>query len=60
VLLGFGSVLAGILGHLRCAGGRPGHGILSACLLVLAVGSLWTTVERTRHAAAVLDRKEAP
>jgi CDP-diacylglycerol--glycerol-3-phosphate 3-phosphatidyltransferase len=60
VLLGFGSVLAGIAGHLACGGGRPGHGILSACLVLLAGGSIWTAVERTRHAVAALGRSEAP
>ena len=60
VLLGFGSVLAGIVGHLTCAGGRPGHGILSACLVLLAGSSLWTAIERTQHAAAALGRRGAP
>lgn len=54
VLLGFGSVVAGIVGHLTCPLGRPGHGVLSACLVVLAVGSTATAVERTRHALATL------
>jgi CDP-diacylglycerol--glycerol-3-phosphate 3-phosphatidyltransferase len=55
VLLGFGSVGAGIVGHLTCvASGRVGHGVLSACLLVLAAVSVWTAIERARHAGAVL------
>jgi CDP-diacylglycerol--glycerol-3-phosphate 3-phosphatidyltransferase len=55
VLLGFGSVLAGIVGHLTCvATGRPGHGVLSGCLVVLAVVSARTATDRTRRAAAAL------
>lgn len=61
VLLGFGSVLAGIVGHLTCVGGgRPGHGILSACLVLLAAGSVWTAIERTHQARTALGRKDAP
>ena len=57
VLLGFGSVLSGLVGHLTClATGRPGHGILSACLVVLALVSVWTAVERAGYAAAALRR----
>lgn len=60
VLLGFGSVLSGLVGHLTClATGRPGHGILSACLVVLAGVSVWTALERGRHAATVLRRDGA-
>lgn len=59
VLLGFGSVLAGIGGHLACVvTGRPGFGILTACVVVLAAVSTWTAIERTRHALGVL-RQEA-
>jgi phosphatidylglycerophosphate synthase len=60
VLLGFGSVLAGIAGHLGCGGGRPGHGILSACVVLLAAASVGTAIERTRHAAAAVGRREPP
>jgi CDP-diacylglycerol--glycerol-3-phosphate 3-phosphatidyltransferase len=60
VLLGFGSVVAGIVGHLTClVTGRPGHEILSACILVLAAVSTWTAIERARHAAAMLRRAGA-
>jgi CDP-diacylglycerol--glycerol-3-phosphate 3-phosphatidyltransferase len=60
VLLGFGSVVAGIVGHLTCVGtGRPGQGLLSVSLCVLAVVSAWTAVERTGRARAEL-RQEAP
>jgi CDP-diacylglycerol--glycerol-3-phosphate 3-phosphatidyltransferase len=55
VFLGFGSVLAGIVGHLTClATGRPGHGLLSVGLCVLAALSVWTAVERTGRAIAAL------
>jgi hypothetical protein len=60
VLLGFGSVLAGIAGHLTCRlADRPGHGVLSACLVVLAAASTWTAVERARHAARALRGRAA-
>lgn len=59
VLLGFGSVISGIVGHLTCTvTGVPGRAVLSGCLVVLAIVSLWTAVERGRHAAAAL--REAP
>jgi CDP-diacylglycerol--glycerol-3-phosphate 3-phosphatidyltransferase len=60
VVLGFGSVLAGIVGHVTCvATGRPGHGVLTLTLAVLAVLSVWTAIERTRNASAAL-RGESP
>lgn len=60
VLLGFGSVLAGIVGHLGCPQGRPGHGVLSACVIALAVASVWTSLERGRHAARALGPGDTP
>jgi CDP-diacylglycerol--glycerol-3-phosphate 3-phosphatidyltransferase len=54
VLLGFGSVFAGIVGHLTCPQGRPGHGALSACVIALAAASVWTSLERSRDAARSL------
>jgi len=60
VLLGFGSVLAGIAGHLACGGGRPGRGILSACIVLLAAAAIWTAIERTRRAVAAVGRREPP
>ena len=60
LLLGAGSVLSGLVGHLTClATGRPGHGILSACLIVLAAVSVWTAIERASYAAAALRRDDA-
>jgi phosphatidylglycerophosphate synthase len=55
VLLGFGSILAGIVGHLACPyTGRPGRGLLSVSLVLLAAISTWTAIERTRRAADML------
>ncbi|HWP65594.1 MAG TPA: CDP-alcohol phosphatidyltransferase family protein [Candidatus Limnocylindria bacterium] len=58
LLLGGASVLAGLVGHLTCPGGRPGYGVLSLSLVVLAGVSVWTAVERGRRAAAALRGSE--
>jgi phosphatidylglycerophosphate synthase len=60
VLLGFGSVVSGILGHLFCpTTGGTGRDILAAFVLGLAAVSVATALERVRHAANAL-RKDAP
>lgn len=55
VLLGFGAGISAIASHLGCAvlGARQDT-VLVAALVVLALVSLWTAAERTRHAHRVL------
>jgi phosphatidylglycerophosphate synthase len=60
VLLGFGSVLAGIVGHLFCpVTGGTGRDVLAAFVVALAVVSVATAIERSRHGANEL-RKDVP
>lgn len=56
VILGFGAWLSGLVAHLTCgARGAPTDVVLEAAVVVLAVLSTWTAVQRARHAARALD-----
>jgi CDP-diacylglycerol--glycerol-3-phosphate 3-phosphatidyltransferase len=56
VLLGFGAWGSGLAAHLACPLlGRPTHAVLAAAVVLLAIVSLATAVERARHAARTLD-----
>jgi phosphatidylglycerophosphate synthase len=55
VLLGFGAWLSGLAAHLLCPlMGRLTHAVLAAAVVLLAIVSLATAIERARHAAQVL------
>ena len=55
VILGFGAWTSDLVAHLACGlGGRPTHGVLAAAVIVLALVSSWTAIERARHAVQVL------
>ena len=56
VLLGFGAWGSGLAAHLFCPLlGRPTHAVLAAAVVLLAVVSLATAIERARYAARLLD-----
>ncbi len=56
VLLGFGAWGSGLAAHLVCPLlGRPTHAVLAAAVVLLAIVSLATAVERARYAARLLD-----
>jgi CDP-diacylglycerol--glycerol-3-phosphate 3-phosphatidyltransferase len=58
VVLGCGAWLSSLVAHLTCPlVGRPSHVVLKVAVLVLAVLSTWTAVQRLRHAAAALGRR---
>lgn len=60
VLLGFGAWLSGLVAHLACPLlGRQTHAVLAAAVVLLALVSLGTALERARHAARAL-RAEVP
>ena len=51
VILGFGAWLDDLVAHLTCGvWGRPTHAVLETAVVLLALLSVWTAVERTRHA----------
>ena len=51
VILGFGAWLSDLVAHLTCGlSGRPTHVVLATAVVLLALLSVWTAVERTRHA----------
>jgi CDP-diacylglycerol--glycerol-3-phosphate 3-phosphatidyltransferase len=58
VILGFGAWISDLVAHLACGvSGHPTHVVLVAAVFVLAVLSLWTAIERTRHALrAIVER----
>jgi CDP-diacylglycerol--glycerol-3-phosphate 3-phosphatidyltransferase len=59
VLLGFGAWVSGLVSHLACPLlGRPTHAVLAAAVVALAALSVWTAIERARHAAAALGKGE--
>lgn len=59
VLLGFGAWISGLVAHLLCPFlGRQSHAVLELAVLVLAVLSTWTAIDRTRRAIGAL--REAP
>jgi phosphatidylglycerophosphate synthase len=56
VLLGFGAWISDLVAHLTCGlGGRPTQIVLEAAVVVLAALSLWTALERARHAMTALE-----
>ena len=60
VLLGFGAWMSGLVAHLACPVlERPTHVVLELAVVLLALISTWTAVQRARHAAAAL-RRERP
>ena len=59
VILGFGAWLSDLVAHLTCGvSGRPTHAVLAVAVVVLAALSVWTAVERTRHAFRALAERE--
>ena len=51
VILGFGGWLSGLVAHLACPLlGRPTHVVLQAAVVLLALLSAWTALQRARHA----------
>jgi CDP-diacylglycerol--glycerol-3-phosphate 3-phosphatidyltransferase len=55
VVLGFGAWLSDLVAHLACGvTGRPTHAVLTAAVVLLALLSVWTVVERTRHALGAI------
>jgi CDP-diacylglycerol--glycerol-3-phosphate 3-phosphatidyltransferase len=60
VILGFGAWLSDLVAHLTCGMfGRPTHAVLATAVVVLALLSVWTAVERTRHAFRALAERGA-
>jgi CDP-diacylglycerol--glycerol-3-phosphate 3-phosphatidyltransferase len=61
VILGFGAWLSDLVAHLTCGlSGRPTQGVLVAAVVVLALLSVWTAAERTRHAFRALAERGGP
>jgi CDP-diacylglycerol--glycerol-3-phosphate 3-phosphatidyltransferase len=61
VILGFGAWLSALGAHLTCGlTGRPTHVVLASAVVVLALVSVWTAAERTRHAYRALAGREGP
>jgi CDP-diacylglycerol--glycerol-3-phosphate 3-phosphatidyltransferase len=61
VILGFGAWLSGLVAHLACAlRGTPTHAVLAAAVVLLALLSTWTAVQRARHAVRKLDGNGRP
>ncbi|HUE29833.1 MAG TPA: CDP-alcohol phosphatidyltransferase family protein [Verrucomicrobiae bacterium] len=57
LILGCGAWLSDLVAHLTCGlVGRPTHAVLAAAIVVLAGLSVWTALERARHAEAALRR----
>jgi CDP-diacylglycerol--glycerol-3-phosphate 3-phosphatidyltransferase len=55
LILGTGAWLSALVVHLGCGlGFRPGHGVLAAAVVLLALLSTWTAVQRARHAVRAL------
>jgi CDP-diacylglycerol---glycerol-3-phosphate 3-phosphatidyltransferase len=55
VILGFGAWISDLAVHLGCgAAGRPRHVVLATAVVILAAVSLWTAIERARHAVRAL------
>jgi CDP-diacylglycerol--glycerol-3-phosphate 3-phosphatidyltransferase len=60
VILGFGAWVSDLVVHVGCGPeGRPAHVVLEAAVVVLAVLSGWTAIERARHAVRALAGRPA-
>jgi len=59
VVLGFGAWLSGLAAHVTCPLlGRPTHVILASAVVILAVLSVWTAIERSCWAASRLRQED--
>jgi len=61
VILGFGAWLSDLGAHLTCGlSGGPTHAVLATAVVLLALVSVWTAIERTRHAFRALAGRDVP